>query len=270
MTFYVYFYKLHLLNFNASFAQLAQNIIGANLVGDIANRDVSNLTAKSEFGLYEKAKLAIGLVYDITDYKDVGFVDSNITTIPLDVYYEYSPKLDMSVGYQYRQTNLGSTGDDSSDNYFNIGARGEFTPKLNGQVRFGYTSRSYDKGSSEDLFGAGVKLGYAYSEATTINFTLDNDFGSAGTGASTKNFSWGLNGSSRLTQQWLLNASILFRTIEYPKNTDDYIEGQVVATYEYNPIVNFNASLTYRDNSSSNTGADFQNTVFSIGANIRY
>jgi hypothetical protein len=44
----------------------------------------------------------------------------------------------------------------------------------------------------------------------------------------------------------------------------------VAVTYTLSSIVNFGASYTYRDNSSDSAGAEFTNSVFTFGANIRY
>jgi hypothetical protein len=254
----------------ASYAQLAQNDNNINPVGDIARREVTSLDGRSEFGLTAKTKLGVGLTYGKTDYKPTGYVDSTITTVPVDVYFEATPKLDWSVGYQYRQTNLAGAAVDSDDNFFNIGARGEFTPKLNGQVRVGYTQRDFDNGRDESLFGVGAKLGFAYSEKTSYQITVDNDFGAAGTGESTKNFSVGVNASSKLTEQWFLNAGLNFRKIDYPSRDEDYTEGMVAVAYKYNEWVDFSGSLTLRDNSSTLAATEFANTVFSFGANVRY
>ena len=259
-------------NFNASYAEIAQNQVGATLSSDIAERDVTNLGAKTEFSISEKTLLSIGVTYDKTHYVPPGFISSDILAIPVDVFYQASPKLDWSLGYSYRTTNLSGTGDDNTDNFFNLGARGEFTPKLAGQVKVGYTQRSYDRAGNQSLFGVLGNLTYQFSEKTTIQFFASNDFGNAGTGDSTKNFTLGASATSHLTEQWLVNVGISRRAIEYSTRTDDYVEGSIGATYVYNNYVNFTAAYTYRDNSSdrASAGTEFTNNVFSLGANVRY
>jgi hypothetical protein len=257
-------------DFNASYAEVAQNDNDIRATGDIVQRQLTNLGAKTEFGISEKTKLSIGIAYAKTNYDVASYTDSSIVTLPVDVYYAANPKLDWSVGYQYRTSDLSGAGRDSSDNFLSIGARGEFTPKLVGQVRVGYTSRSFDVGSSENLFGVDGSLRYLYSEKTTYGMTFGNDFGSSGTGASTKNASFGLTVSNKFTEQWLLNAGLSYRTTKYSTRTDDFTEGQLGVTYVYNNTVNFSASLTLRDNSSDLASAEFTNNVFMFGANVRY
>ena len=259
-------------NFNAAYAEIAQNQVGATLSSDIARRNVTNVSGNTEFTLTGKTSLSVGLAYDKVDYIPTAFTSSDILTIPLDVYFQASPKLDWSVGYSYRSTKLSGSGDDSTDSFFNIGARGEFTPKLTGQVRVGYTARSFDRAGNESLVGLSGNLTYAYSEKTTILLNAANDFGNAGTGDSTKNLSVGANVASKLTEQWALNAGLSWRAIKYPTRTDDYVEGSIGTSYAYNAYLNFNANYIYRDNSTNkaSAGSQFTNNVFSLGASVRY
>lgn len=259
-------------SFNASYAEVAQNQVGATLSSDIAQRNVTNLGGKTEFGVSEKTSVAVGLTYANTEYVPTAFTDSAIVSIPLNVYYKATEKLDWSLGYSYRNTNLGGKGIDNKDHFFNLGARGEFDPKLTGEVHFGYTMRSFDVGSDENLFGLDGNLTYAFSEKTSFQFNFANDFANAGTGDSTKNFTLGGNISSKLNDQWSVNAGLSRRAIEYPTRTDTYIEGSIGVTYVYNTYLNATASYTYRNNSSnkSSAGSDFTNNVFAVGANVRY
>lgn len=259
------------VDLNASYAQVAQNDNDIRVTGDIVRRALTNLGALAEFGLSEKTALGVGASFYKTDYGPATYSDSDIISLPLDLYFKASPKLDWSVGYRYRGSELSASGADSRDNYLNIGARGEFSPKLIGQVRMGYNRRTLVVGGKEDQFGFNGNLRYVYSEKTSLGFLIGNDFGSSATGESIKNFNVGLNASSRLTQQWSMNAGLNFYKMEYNARTDDYTEAQVAIDYNYNTYVRFGASLTLRDNSSAKlVSAEFSQTVFSLGASVRY
>lgn len=257
-------------DFNGSYAQLAQNTNDVRPTGDIARRAVSNLGGKLEFGLTEKTVLGIGASFAKTDYAPASYTDSDIWSLPVDVYYEATAKLDWSLGYRYRNSDLSGAARDSKDHFLSLGARGEFTPKLTGQVRAGFTKRTFDVGSDENLFGLDGNLTYAYSDKTSYQFSFGNDFGSSGTGDSTKDFSLGLNATSRFTEQWSMTAGLSYKKSEYSTRTDDFMQGQVAVTYVYNNYVNFGASITLRDNSSDMGSAEFSQNVFSLGANVRY
>ena len=257
-------------DFNASYAQVAQNDNDANALGSIVRRKLFNIGAKLEFGISEKTSLSVGASFDKTNYGPASYVDSGIWTLPIDAYYKATPKLDWSLGYRFRNTDLSGTGIDSSDHFLNVGARGEFTPKLTGQVRVGFTQRNFEVGSDDSQLGFDGNLAYAFSEKTTYRFNVSNDFGSSGTGDTTENFAIGLNATSKMTEQWSFTGGLNLRKIDYPTRSDDFLEGLLAVTYNLNQMVNFGASYTYRNNSSDSASAEFTNSVFSFGANIRY
>jgi hypothetical protein len=257
-------------DFNASYAQVAQNDNDIKATGTIVRRKLTNVGAHGEIAFSEKTSLGAGLSYDKTDYGPASYTDSDIWNLPIDVYFKATPKLDWSAGYRYRNSKLSGTGLDSQDHFFNVGARGEFSPKLTGQLRLGFTERSFDGGGNDNQFGLDGNVSYAFSEKTSYRFNISNDFGSSGTGDSTKNFTLGLNATSKISEQWSFTGGITYRKIEYSTRKDDYVEGLLAVTYNLNAIVNFGASYAYRDNSSSTAGAEFTNNVFSFGANIRY
>ncbi len=257
-------------DFNASYAQVAQNDNDLRATGSIVRRKLTNLGAKVEFGLSEKTSLAAGISFDKTDYGPASYSDSDIWNLPVDLYYKANPKMDWSLGYRYRSTDLSGSGTDSTDHFVNVGARGEFSPKLVGQVRVGLGQRSFDVGGDETLLGFDGNLTYAFSEKTSYRFNLSNDFGSSGTGDSTETFRIGLNATNKMSEQWSFTGGLSLNKTDYPTRSDDFLEGQLAVTYTLNAMVNFGASYTYRDNGSDSAAAEFTNTVFAFGANIRY
>ena len=257
-------------DFNASYAQVAQNDNDLRATGTIVRRKLTNLGAKLEFGLSEKTSIGAGLSYAKTDYGPASYSDSDIWSLPLDVYYKANPKMDWSLGYRYRSTDLSGAGADSTDHFINVGARGEFSPKLVGQVRVGLTQRSFDVGDDDTQLGFDGNLTYAFSEKTSYRFNMSNDFGSSGTGDSTEAFIIGLSATNKLSEQWSFTGGLSLNKTDYPTRSDDFLEGQLAVTYNLNAIVNFGASFTYRDNGSDSAAAEFTNSIFAFGANIRY
>ncbi|AOS43730.1 hypothetical protein Verru16b_00785 [Lacunisphaera limnophila] len=257
-------------NLNGSYAQIAQNDNDIRIAGLIVRRDVSNLGAKAEFDLTAKTSLAIGLTYAGTDYSVASYTDNEISSLPVDVYYEATEKLDWSFGYRYRTTSQDGLAADFTDHFVNIGARGEFSPKLTGQVRVGYNTREFDAGGDDTGLGVDSSLSFAASEKTSIQLFLSNDFGNSGTGDSTKTFRWGGSVTSNLTEQWFAQASLSVDSTEYSTRDDDFVNGMLSVGYKYNQFVSFSASYAMRDNSSTSALAEFDNSVFTFGANVRY
>lgn len=253
-----------------SYAELSQNDNDVRAAGDLVRREITHFHAKPEFGVTQKSSVAIGVTYDRTNYRPAGYTDVGVWAVPVDYYFEYSPKLDLSLGYRHRESDLGTGGVDNEDDFLSIGARGEFTPKLTGQVRIGYNKRKFDNGGDDDQVGADASLAFAASTKTSYQFTISNDFGNAASGDSTKNFTLGLLASSSFSQQLSMTAALNYRAIEYSTREDDYFEGQIGINYVYSNHLNFGASYTHRKNDSTSGALDFSNNVFSFGANIRY
>ena len=128
------------MNFDTSWEQIAQNTVDVR-AGFLVRRDVFRIAGGSEISVTDKSSAGGKVSYENTNYKRTGFDDSKITTIPVNYYYKVTPKLDVSGGIQFRDTRL-TTGVDSQDYFYNVGLRGEFTPKLTGKVAVGYTTRN--------------------------------------------------------------------------------------------------------------------------------
>lgn len=254
----------------ASYAELAQNDNNVIALGDIVDREVSHFHAKPEFGLTDKTSLGIGVTYDKIDYGPAGYSDLSAFALPIDVYFEYSPKMQISVGYRYRDNNVGGAAIDSKDHFVSIGARGEFTPKLTGQVRVGSNSRKFDRGGDDSGLGLEGNLTYVVTDKSSVSLDFSNDYNNAANGDPTERFQWGLSANSQVSDQVSLNGRLTYMSIDYPGRTDTYVEGTVAAVYTYDTTVNFVGSFTYRNNYAGRGGIDFENNVFSFGANIRY
>lgn len=256
-------------DFGASYGEFATNEPSAP--GAIVERDVMSLRALGEVGATEKTSVGAGVRFEKTDYALGGsYKDSDIWTVPLDVYFEYSPKMQASVGYRYRSTDLSGNGIGSKDHFLNIGARGEFTPKLVGQIRVGYVTREFDNSGDDSSFGADMNLNFAATAKTSLTLGFTNDYGSSATGDSTRTASFNVGVNNRIDDQWSWNANLVYRAIDYPTRSEDFFQGGVGVAYTYSAFVNFAGSLTHRSNSSTLASSEFDNNVFSIAANIRY
>lgn len=260
------------LDFGASYVEQAQSEI--SVPGAIIDSEVFSARALGEVGITQKSTLGVGVSYADTAYEPVSFTDSGILTLSADVFSEYTEKLAFSLGYQFRNTSTSGGGDriDRRDHFFNVGARGEFTPKLTGTVRVGYVTRDFDGGrSSNDSIGLDANLIYAPTAKTTIQITGSNDFGTASAGDSTRTASGGLGVNSKIDEQWSWNANVAYRSIRYsPVRTDDYYEGTFGVRYILNTYFSFAASYYHRTNDSVLRQQEFDNNTFTLSTNVRY
>ena len=257
-------------SFGTSFRQVDQNTVD---IRDLTRRDIFNIRANMEMLLTAKSSVALGAMFDRTNYERANYADTEIKTVPLNYYLKMTPKVDMSFGYRFRDTQV-SIGQDSQDN---VGGRGEFTPKLTGSFAVGYNRRIISGGTNRDQLGVNSAFTYSVTPKTLVQFGIDNDFGTSGTGSQQKNFTVSTGVSTRVTEQWGYSIGLSRREISYDTRRDTYWEGQFGVDYTIKTGISVLASYTYRNNSSTLSlpsspayDPNFKNNVFSVAANFRF
>jgi len=254
------------LGFNTGYHELNQNTVDNR---GLTRRDQSVIAGNGETEISEITSVGGGVTFTHTRYKRAGYGNSDDTTVPLNFYYKMTPKLDLSGGYQYRSYTT-TVGKDSTDNYLNLGARGEFSPLLTGEFRIGYLNRKISQGSNFSMLGLDGSLSYAMTPKSTLQLTASNGPDTSPQGAQQKNFALGGSVNFAIDDQWSANAGLNYRAIDYGTRTDDYLEGTLGGAYIVNAYVKIVGAYVYRHNSSVLTGAEFKNNVFSLAANLRY
>jgi len=262
------------LGFNGGYHELNQNTVD---VRGLVRRDIMTLGANAEVTVSEITAVGAGLLYTHENYHPVNYVDSDTTQIPLNFYYKYTPKIDLSLGYTYRDYSAkNGLALDSTDHFFNIGARGEFGPKLTGKFAIGYTRRNFSGGGgSRGLLGIDSSFAYELTPKSTLQAGISNDFGTSPTGQQQKNLTINVLGTTKITEEFSVNAGISYRAISYDYatvdgRTDDYWEGTIGAAYVVSANLRLVGSYVYRNYSTNLPGSDFTNNVLSFAANIRY
>jgi len=257
---------------NASFVQMAQNSYSARAYGYLIRRDVANGLANAEVKVSEKTSVAVGGVYDRTEYKMKPFVNNEIYRIPAHFYYELTPKSDLDILFQYRNTTQKGSALDSHDYLVGLGARGEFTAKLSGEFHAGAAARHYSNGSDTTLTNIGSSLVYTYSPKTLFQFGLSRDFDAVGSGTPVTSNMVNVSGSSEFTKTVTGIAMFTYRQMDYYQTgqTDKYWEGTLAAKYKFNNYVSLDAGVTHRHNGSTAAGAEFNDNVFTVSVSARY
>jgi polysaccharide biosynthesis protein VpsM len=254
------------LGFNVSFHELNQNTWQTR---GLVRRDVFNAGANGEIEISQLTAVGAGVNFTHENYKRRGYTDSDNLTVPLDLFYRWTPKVDLSVGYRYRDYKV-DLGDDSTDHYFNVGARGDFTPKLTGRFTVGYNQRNLDRSGDDSQLGLEASFAYEISPKTSLQLGASNDFGTSPQGQQQENLVFNGVLTTKVSEEWSVNAGLNFRSIDYGTRTDDYWEAQLGTHYIISANTRIHAAYTYRNYASELRGADFKNNVFTVAANFRY
>jgi hypothetical protein len=198
------------LTVSASYDEQKSNSGDIQIIDDLIESTLINREVKVEYQLSPKFSFGAGANYFETEYTGVFegvLTDQHRGSIPLDIYYEISPKLDLSFGYKYTDAEIGalkpsvnrllldpitglpvvdSTGAgfpiyrernayNRESHFFNMGARGSLLPKLTGYFKVGYNKRGPGTRSDTETLG-GATLGSVitnFSEETTLGVDAD-------------------------------------------------------------------------------------------------
>lgn len=244
---------------------------------DLIKRDVTRLSTSGELRMTAKFKGSAAARYDATDYKLDAFTDYQAISVPLNIYYEYTEKVDLSVGLSFRDTSLSGAGIDSTDLYYNLGARGEFTPKLSGDFSVGYRTREFDRArtvggsTTDDSVGFDAGFSYEITPKLTSDLTLSKDFGTGPGGESLDDLSISLGADAQISPEWTAGVTVTYRDTTF--NTvrqDDFYVFQLNGSYAYSEHLRFTGYYVLSDNNSTARRLTFTNHTLGFVANLRY
>jgi hypothetical protein len=252
--------------------QATRDIRPSGTTPRLVHRDLTNAAASDEYIATEKTSVSLGITYDKTNYKSASYTDIQVVSVPFKYYYKVEPKLDLSAGYRYRKNTLGTGGIDTKENFFNVGARGELSPKLTGEVSVGLNEMKPTGGKKRNGFGLDANLLYAYSPKTTLMFGANDGFSYTATGDT--NRSAGLNAgfSAAISSEWQVNGGLSYTNYSYigGSREDDFYTAQIGATYIINEHVSITGAYAYSKNKSNSAGATFTDNIVSISAAFKF
>ena len=267
----------------AGYRELSQGSMTMRNREQAVRHTVTSANMNGTWSATAKTRLGAGFGYSAIDYPDSALTDSVNFSVPLDFYYAATPKVDVSVGYRYRATYIWEHGlapsADSKDHFFNVGAKGEFTPKLNGQFRVGYGMRNPEVGDTTGQLGFSGALTYAYSPKASFDLTASNDFNNSGLGTSQKVLSFGASGRFEFTPQWSAGVGLSYEMSDYAvapgttpsvKREDEFFVGSATVVYALDEMISFFGMYSHRENSSNRSGLGFNSNILSFGASLRY
>ncbi|MCS6242968.1 MAG: outer membrane beta-barrel protein [Opitutus sp.] len=269
------------LNANLSFAELdqptADNAAATATQGTLLEHHDTAAGINGELRYSEKISFGSGVSYASNDYKSSTSTEQKSYSVPVNVYYELTPKVDVSTGLTYTHTelsgNIGAGNPDLFDAYYyNVGTRGTFTPKLSGSFSVGYNTRNGNVGQDEDgSVGSKASLAYAYSEKTQLTLGFNRDFANSTSGGNSyETTDLTLGASSAITVDWRLSAGLTYRTMEFTDRTNDYVEGKLGATYTINEYLSAGIDYVKRAQTSDNAAFEFAGNVVSLSLSARY
>jgi hypothetical protein len=263
------------LKANADYEQFAQNQEGFFIPGQnvVVRRDQLDVGSSAEVHFTEKTSAGVGANYSDTHYQTPGLIDNKSYSWPVNLYYSIRPKVDLSAGFTQSEIKTPGSGPGSTqiNSYYNIGARGDFTPKLSGGFSVGYTTSKITQTSNTDLLAFNGNFSYEMSPKTNLTLTGSRNFTAGPQGEQLKNTSFSLTASTAFSPRWQGNATLGYQNIAYPApRTDNYVEGDVSATYIYSKNISATISYDLRHNASTVSTAEFLDNMLSLDVGLKY
>ena len=271
---------------HASFEQLQSP--SQTGVQDLVLSQRITLGADGEYRYSPKVSVGSGLNYEQTKYRKgftANFSDRDSYTLPINVFYELTPKIDLSMGYRFRYTDVddrpGVTGYTTNNHFFNVGLRGEVLPKVDGFLRVGYTRQNSSRATiaSQDTLGLNSELTWAATPKTVISLMASRDFGVAGEGNTTEVTRVSTSAVYSMTPLLSINGRLGWSLRDYKNNfggntfggrKDNTYDLSLRSAYRINNYWTVSGGYTFEDNDSNRTGLSYKNHIVDVAVSLRY
>ena len=278
----------YLLKGNASFDERQSSLRDAQIKGKLSESDESKIELEGEYKLSPKFSFGSGIKFTNREYtgnQAVNYADRDSTSFPFDLYYELSPKVDLSLGYQYTYTdvsdvvsNIADTAYSSDGHFLSIGARGELLPKLSGSIKLGmrYIDSDFTNNSNRDNSSLGLDGNLNWQSTSKLNngITLSRDFGSTSDGTRIEESALYINSSLSLSEQLRSGVSLGYTLRDYldQSREDGYFTFGLNASYQVSKDCTVSSAYSFSKNNSdlASGASDFDNNKLDINVSLRY
>jgi hypothetical protein len=261
------------LSASGGFVQQDQNNLTSASADQTARHSTGNALANAELAFGPNTKLGIGSGFNRTTYAQIGYVGTDVWSFPVDLYYGITPKTDVSVGYRADITRTDSGVGNADSNFFNIGARGAFTPKLSGQVRVGVTELRPEGAPDSNDLGLNAALEYQATSNTKMDFTAGSGYTTSPVGTNERVFSLGLSAVTQLSQSFSASFGGSYDSTEYLyalARKDGFWVGNIGLNYTWTRSTGFQLSYLFRKNDSTLDAAVFSDNVLTLSAASKF
>jgi hypothetical protein len=257
----------------ASYQQEDQTSLSLQSSDQTVKHALADASLNAEFNLEPKTSLGVGGSFQRTTYPQVGYQNTDVTSLPVDLYYAVTPKTAVSVGYEYTQTKLDNGIGNSKDSFYNIGARGEFTSKLSGQVRVGVTDNDPEAGQKEKTLGLSADLQYAATPKTSVGIQGSSGFSTSPVGTVEKLATVGVSSHTQLSEAWAVGLSGSYDSTDYIsaiQRKDGFWVGDASLSYIWTTSTAFQLDYVFRKNSSTLAFATFDDNVLTFTVSSKF
>jgi hypothetical protein len=276
-----------LLNYGRTEGQSAQaDLTGSTSANfeDLIETNSDNLSLIAKYKYSPKLSISSGVEANNLSYSTYAsqFSSKESFTIPLDIIYHFSEKLDVIYGIEYTNREIGFTssgkGGYSTDSmYYKVGLSGEIRPKLDGNISVGLRHIDF---SNEDVvnysrtyketFGLQSNLSWRLTPKFSSILFLTRNYDTAGSGDSYNQTKVSLINRYLINSEFSINTLASLSSKKFlsgSRRTDELDRYEVNLDYFPHQNVIISMGYAYTD---SRAASKYAGEDFSLRASILY
>ena len=259
--------------------------VGQNTSTSVLEQDITTTTFYTagmdvRYDYSVKSGLGSNIEYSIKDAAgNKAYADYAQWSIGGRAFYIYSKKLDFFADYTWTPTEArggtSTTFINSATHAYSIGADGTITPKLNGTVQIGYTTKTFDAStvSSDGDFTASTNLIWKISQKRRLTLSLSRDFSVSPQDQSIFTSSGSLSLNQRFSKKLSGDAGLNYSKSEYTgtESRETYSYGfdtNLSSKINKHTAVNLNYNFSRTDEKGLST--DYDRHLTTVDLNIKY
>lgn len=233
----------------------------------------------SYYTLSPKFSLELGARYNDREFKEAKnrLADVESFSIPVDVFYELTPKVDLSFGYEYTFEEVGRSVEDfhRESGFLNVGAHGDLLPKLDGFFRIGFRSVNPEGATRETDSSLGLDADFTHltTPKLTSKLNLHRRFEVGSEAQSVESTGARLNVEYAISNNYRASTYAGFTYQDFKDGNDgrDFIQRFGVRfSYLPNQYWALGTGYAYVDSDSNRLGQGYKNQIVDLSASLRY
>lgn len=268
----------------AGYQQLYQSNadLAANGQSAVIRTNQTSAGVSVEANPWAKIGLRGGANYSDTTYDFTGLLGNSRINVPVDVLFDVTPKTALTTGYVYGTQRPEGGGASSRDHYFNVGARGSFTPKLTGSFNVGYQLRQVGANPRDHMLAFGGNFAWELTPLTNLTLSGNRNFNASALGVTTRNTDVRLGATTSFSPRFTMGASLGWSDNEYGKavfrpdqlqpleRTDRSWDASLNATYSFWSWFSASAVYFHRNVNSTIPSVESTHNTVSLDLELKY
>jgi len=253
------------IRFDATF-DLGQSVGASILEQDLISYTYFVAGANVRYNHSPKFGVGGGTSYNLKHYQSGSTqtrVYQDISTLPLSAqaYYIYSEKLDFYTDYTFSRTKDDQRGSatltDSSSHSISFGAQGDYSSKLSGNAKLGYSVQNFDNEfvSKQDNLITSIGVNWKLNSKTSFGFNLDRSFSPSAQGFSTFSTMGRASANHRLLEDLSAQVYLSAGNVKYTYPPSGSTARDSSSLNQYG--LGFNLMKQFSNRISATTGYDY-------------